>query len=116
LGPRTAAVIEPRGPWTFRGPAVVLADRWSGPAAEDLAISLSSMRRARVVGTGLAGRSAEVARISLKHSGIALQVSAETLSLLDGRPRSDFQPEIPAEGYFDATRNRDPMLDAGRRS
>jgi C-terminal processing protease CtpA/Prc len=89
--------VEPRGPWRYDGPLVVLVGRWTASMGEGMAMGLSGMKRATVVGTPMAGLRGAVFTERLKHSGIAFNYAAEKLFHVNGSPREAFVPDIWVE-------------------
>ena len=79
--------------------------------AEGFAMGLDGMQRAMVVGTRMAGLGAAIGRITLKESGIGVQISTEPVFHLDGSPREDFRPEVLVEPVA----GQDALLDEGVR-
>jgi carboxyl-terminal processing protease len=110
LGRPWAEPAKPRGS-IFRGPLVVLVDPWTASAAEGMAMGLSGLGRATVVGTRMAGLGAAVHSITLRHSGLRVQISTEPVLDVHHRPRSDFRPDL----LVDLAGPGDPILDAGIR-
>ncbi len=114
LSERWPNYVRARGPWTYTQPLVVLVNHWSESMAEGVAMGLDGMRRARVVGTRMAGMGAGVEHRELPNSGIVLQISAEPIYHVNGSPRSDFRPPVSVRlDTPDALRAKDPILDAG---
>jgi carboxyl-terminal processing protease len=114
LSERWPIYVRARGPWTYTAPLVVLVNHWSESMAEGVAIGLDGMKRARVVGTRMAGMGAGVEHRELPNSGIVLQVSAEPVYHVNGTPRSDFRPPVAVR--LDAPEfqgAKDPILDVG---
>lgn len=98
--------VEPRGPFTYEAPLVVLVGRWTASMGEGIAIGLDGMKRATVVGTPMAGLNGAVFDLTLSETGISLNFAAEKLFHLDGTPREDFQPRVLVK------LSRDPAKDA----
>ena len=106
--------VSPRGPWTYRAPAVALVGRWTASMGEGIAIGLDGMKRATVVGTRMAGLNGAVFDLELPNTGIRLNYAAEKLFHLDGTPREDFAPPVLVN--FTGKEARDPILEAGIRT
>ncbi len=114
LSERWPNTVRARGPWTYTQPLVVLVNHWSESMAEGVAMGLDGMRRARVVGTRMAGMGAGVEHRELPNSGIVLQISAEPIYHVNGVPRSDFRAPVAVQlDTPEALRAKDPILDAG---
>lgn len=86
--------VEPRGPFTYEAPVVVLVDRWSASMAEGFPMGMRGLGRARIVGTKMMGLGAAVLTIQLPVSGIALQYSAEPVYDSANKPRWELSPDI----------------------
>lgn len=110
LGKAWPEKAMPRGK-VFHGPLVILVDPWTASAAEGLAMGLSGLGRAKVVGTRMAGLGAAVHSITLRHSGLRVQISTEPIFDAQQRPRTAFQPDIAV----DLAQPGDPILEAGLR-
>jgi carboxyl-terminal processing protease len=112
LGARWPEFIDPRGPWTFTGKVVVAVNHWSESLAEGVAMALSGIGRARVVGTTMAGLGAGVRRFHLPASNLDVQYSAEPVYQLNGLSRSDFVPEVVVRMEDVSGSGADPVLAA----
>jgi len=110
LGPRWPEFVEPRGPWTYTQPVVVLVDPFSVSMAEGFAMALQGLGRARLVGTRLAGLGAAIGRVRLPHSRLSVQLSTEPVYTLDGRPRDALVPDVRLDPL--ASPSDDPWLAA----
>ena len=108
-------LVAPRGPFTYRGPIVVLVNRWTGSMGEGLAIGLHGLQRAVVVGTPMAGLLGAIRSFELPETGIPVRFPVERLFHVDGTPREDFVPDVLVDAsseQFDAL--ADPTLALGR--
>lgn len=94
LGPAWTEYVEPRGPFTFAAPVVVLCDRWSGSMAEGFPMGMRGLGRARIVGTPMMRLGAAVFPLRLDRTGIDLQYSAEPVYDVDDRPRWEMRPDV----------------------
>ena len=106
LGAKWVEYVDPRGPFTFDAPVVVLTDRWSASMAEGFPMGMKGIGRATVVGTPMMGLGAGVYEHTLTRTGVGLQFSAEPVFDIHDRPRSDFVPDI-------VTRDGEDILAAG---
>lgn len=86
--------VEPRGPFTYDGPVVVLVDHWSASMAEGFAMGMRGIGRARVVGTPMMGLGAAVFQVRLDRSGIQAQYSGEPVFDVQRRPRDAMRPDV----------------------
>ena len=106
LGAKWVEYVDPRGPFTYDAPVVVLTDRWSASMAEGFPTGMKGVGRATVVGTPMMGLGAGVYEHTLTRTGVGLQFSAEPVFDIHDRPRSDFVPDI-------VTRDGEDILAAG---
>lgn len=100
--------VEPRGPFTYTRPVVVLTNHWSGSMAEGFPMGMRGLGRATVVGTPMMGLGAAVFPITLDRTGLKAQYSAEPVYDVQDRPRWLMQPDIVVLDGAD-------ILAAGRR-
>ena len=94
LGKLSHETVEPRGPFTYTRPVVVLCDRWSASMAEGFPMGMRGIGRAIVVGTPMMGLGAAVFDVELERSKLAFQYSAEPVYDVHDRPRWKFQPDV----------------------
>jgi carboxyl-terminal processing protease len=78
----------------FRGPLVVLVDRWTAGESEALAAGLAAVASARLVGTRMAGMRGELDTVRLPHSGLSVRFPAEKTFTPDGTPRESLRPSV----------------------
>ncbi|MCK6105809.1 MULTISPECIES: S41 family peptidase [unclassified Brevundimonas] len=100
--------VEPRGPFTYTRPVVVLTNHWSGSMAEGFPMGMRGLGRATIVGTPMMGLGAAVFPITLDRTGLKAQYSAEPVYDMQNRPRWLMQPDIVVLDGAD-------ILAAGRR-
>jgi carboxyl-terminal processing protease len=114
LGPRWEEFVEPRGPFTYDGPVVVLVDRFSASMAEGFPMGMRGIGRAKIVGTPMAGLGAAIESFDLPRSGLTVQISAEPVYDAEGRPRWKLIPDVVVtlDGSPSAA-NDDAILAAG---
>lgn len=96
--------VQPRGPWEYVAPVVVLVGRWTGSMGEAMAIGLDGMHRAKVIGTPMAGLAGAVDDVTLPCSGISLGLPTARLLHLDGTPRERWVPPVLVD--FEAAKAR----------
>nr|WP_316627176.1 S41 family peptidase [uncultured Brevundimonas sp.] len=108
LGEFWTETVEPRGPFTYTRPVVVLTNHWSGSMAEGFPMGMRGLGRATVVGTPMMGLGAAVFPITLDRTGLKAQYSAEPVYDVNDRPRWLMQPDI-------AVLDGQDILTAGRR-
>ncbi|RYY95085.1 MAG: hypothetical protein EOO11_16585, partial [Chitinophagaceae bacterium] len=92
-------------------PVAVLVGPWTGSVGEGIAIGLDGLKRARIVGSPMAGLRGAIYSYTLPHTRIGFSFPAERLYHVDGTPREDFRRiriVAPAEG-------RDAVLESALR-
>ncbi len=92
LGEKWTEYVEPRGPFTFENPVVILCNHWSASMAEGFPMGMRAICGAKVMGTMMMGLGAAV--YSSKAGGMDFQYSAEPVYNIHGRPRNYFMPDI----------------------
>jgi len=113
LGKRWPEYVEPRGPWTYDRPVVVLIDRFSANAAEGFAMGMQGMGRARLVGTRMAGLGAAIDQITLPRSELGVQISSGPVFHVDGRACASIAPDVEVDVVARAGAG-DAILGAGQ--
>ena len=108
-------LVSPRGPFTYSAPLVVLVDHWTGSMGEGIAIGLDGARRARVVGTRMAGLLGAKAVEMLPHTGIRVSFPVEKLYHVNGTARESYRPTVEVDLLRAGEGMDDPILDAGLR-
>ena len=108
LGEFWTETVEPRGPFTYTRPVVVLTNHWSGSMAEGFPMGMRGLGRATVVGTPMMGLGAAVFTFRLDRKGIQGQYSAEPVYDVKDQPRWLMQPDVSVPDGED-------ILAAGRR-
>lgn len=94
LGPAWSEYVDPRGPFTYTRPVVVLTDRWSASLAEGFPMGLRAVAGATVVGRPGQGLGAAVFPLRLDRTGLQAQYSAEPVYDPADRPRWTLQPDV----------------------
>jgi carboxyl-terminal processing protease len=94
LGAPWTEYVDPRGPFTYTKPTVVLADHWSGSMAEGFPMGMRGIGRGRIVGTRMMGLGAAVFPIRLDRTGIQAQYSAEAVYDINDVPRWLLRPDV----------------------
>lgn len=94
LGPAWTEYVDPRGPFTYDRPVVILTDRWSGSMAEGFPMGMRGLGRATVVGTPMMGLGAAVFSLRLDRTGVQAQYSAEPVYDVHDQPRWLMRPDV----------------------
>jgi len=90
-------LVSPRGAFVYQRPVAVLVDHWTGSMGEGVAIGLSAVDSATIVGTPMAGLAGATYPMKLPRTGIGVNVPAERLYHVDGTPREAFRPNVPVD-------------------
>lgn len=97
LGAAWTETVDPRGPFTYSAPVVVLCDHWSASMAEGFPMGMRSVCDATMIGTPMMGLGAAVFRIRLDRTGIEAQYSAEPVYDVVGHPRWLLRPDVEVD-------------------
>ncbi|MCG3131745.1 MAG: hypothetical protein FLDDKLPJ_02550 [Phycisphaerae bacterium] len=112
LGPMLDRVVEPRGPWRFEAPVVVLIGQGTMSSAESFALMLAQAPQAMTLGDRTAGSSANPRRVD-PGLGITVNLPRWIDRLPDGRPLEPegIKPQVRVEAAPEAfTPQSDPVL------
>lgn len=108
------AVVSPRGPFTYDKPVLVLVNHWTGSMGEGIAIGLDALKRAKIVGTKMAGLNGAINRFETTNAKIPFSFPTEQLYHINGTPREAFIPgnfvELTNSQYKEID---DPILTEG---
>ena len=78
----------------FKGKVFVLVGHWTGSMGEGIAIGFDGMKRAKIIGTKMAGLIGAINGFSLTETKIGFQIPTERLYHINGTPRENFKPNI----------------------
>jgi carboxyl-terminal processing protease len=101
LGAAWTESVEPRGPFTYARPVVVLVDHWSASMAEGFPMGMRGIGRATIVGTPMMGLGAAVFAIRLDRTGVQAQYSAEPVYDVHGDARWTLKPDVSVKDGSD---------------
>jgi carboxyl-terminal processing protease len=91
----------------YKGSVYVLVGHWTGSMGEGMAIGLDGMKRAKIIGTKMAGLLGAISNFRMAETTIGFQFPTERLYHINGTPREDFLPGI-------LTRNIDETMQKAR--
>lgn len=78
----------------FKGKVYVLVGHWTGSMGEGIAIGFDGMKRAKIIGTKMAGLLGAISNFQMTETKIGYQFPTERLYQTSGKPREDFLPRI----------------------
>lgn len=78
---------------TYKRKLVVMVGHWTGSMGEGVAIGFDGMKRAKIVGTKMAGLLGAIYTFKAQNTNIGYQISAESMYHINGTPREDFLPQ-----------------------
>lgn len=78
----------------YNGNVYILVGRWTGSMGEGIAIGFDGMKRAKIIGTRMAGLIGAISNFQLTETKIGFQFPTERLYHINGTPRENFVPEI----------------------
>lgn len=78
----------------FKGKVYILVGHWTGSMGEGIAIGFDGMKRAKVIGTKMAGLLGAISNFQMTETKIGYQFPTERLYQTNGKPREDFLPKI----------------------
>jgi carboxyl-terminal processing protease len=84
-------IVSPRAP-VYSKPLVILVNHWTGSVAEGITIGFDALKRARIIGPGMAGLNGAIYSYTMPNSGIGFSFPVEKLLHMNGTPRENFKP------------------------
>jgi C-terminal processing protease CtpA/Prc len=90
----TLELVSPRR-LIYTKPMIVIVDYWTGSMAEGMAIGFDGMKRAKVMGTKMAGLLGEITTFETPELKIPFSFPTAQLQTVNGLPREDFEPFKP---------------------
>lgn len=78
----------------FKGKLFILVGHWTGSMGEGIAIGFDGMKRARVIGTKMAGLIGAIEGFVMSETQIGYQIPTERLYHINGSPRESYVPTI----------------------
>lgn len=81
----------------YKGNVYILVGRWTGSMGEGMAIGFDGMKRAKIIGTEMAGLIGAISNFQLTETEIGFQFPTERLYHINGTPRENFLPEIKTQ-------------------
>ncbi|WP_037320344.1 S41 family peptidase [Salegentibacter sp. Hel_I_6] len=81
----------------YKGKVYILVGHWTGSMGEGMAIGFDGMKRAKIIGTQMAGLLGAISNFQLSETKIGFQFPTERLYHINGTPREKFVPGILTE-------------------
>lgn len=78
----------------YKGNVYILVGRWTGSMGEGMAIGFDGMKRAKIIGTEMAGLIGAISNFQLTNTEIGFQFPTERLYHVNETARENFLPEI----------------------
>ena len=86
-------IVSPRGK-IYENPLVILVNRWTGSMGEGIAIGFDGMKRAKIIGTKMAGLNGGMGTFTLANTKIRYSLPTEKIFTINGQPREEFVPNV----------------------
>jgi C-terminal processing protease CtpA/Prc len=78
----------------FNGKVFVLVGHWTGSMGEGIAIGFDGLKRAKIIGTEMAGLLGAINGFIMSETKIGFQIPTERLYHINGTPREKYKPTI----------------------
>jgi C-terminal processing protease CtpA/Prc len=78
----------------FKGKVFVLVGHWTGSMGEGIAIGFDGIKRAKIIGTEMAGLLGAINGFMMSETQIGFQIPTERLYHINGTPREKYKPMI----------------------
>lgn len=85
-------IVSPRGAFAYGKQVVVLVDHWTGSMGEGIAIGFDALKKAKIVGTKMAGLNGAINGFQTAKTKIPYSFPTEQLYHINGTPREIFTP------------------------
>ncbi|GGG53546.1 S41 family peptidase [Epilithonimonas arachidiradicis] len=79
---------------TYNGKVYILVGHWTGSMGEGMAIGFDGMKKAKIIGTKMAGLLGAISNFQINETKIGFQFPTERLYHINGTPRENYVPEI----------------------
>ncbi len=87
-------IVSPREEKYYDKPLVLLVDHWTGSIAEGITIAFDGMKRAKIIGTKMAGLNGAGQTFEMPDSKIKFTFPVERLYHINGLSRENFLPSM----------------------
>ncbi len=87
-------IVSPRENKYYDKPVVLLVDHWTGSIAEGITIAFDGIKRAKIIGTKMAGLNGAGETFEMPNSKIRFTFPVERLYHINGLPRENYIPPI----------------------
>jgi len=81
----------------YKGNVYIMVGHWTGSMGEGMAIGFDGLKRAKIIGTGMAKLIGAVEGFTMPETNIGFQIPTERLYHINGIPRENFIPTIPTK-------------------
>lgn len=78
----------------FEGKVFILVGHWTGSMGEGIAIGFDGLKRAKIIGTEMAGLLGAINGFMMSETKIGFQIPTERLYHINGTPREKYKPTI----------------------
>lgn len=78
----------------FKGKVFVVVGHWTGSMGEGIAIGFDGIKRAKIIGTEMAGLLGAINGFTMSETNIGFQIPTERLYHINGMPREKYKPTI----------------------
>jgi C-terminal processing protease CtpA/Prc len=78
----------------FKGNVFILVGHWTGSMGEGITIGFDGMKRAKIIGTEMAGLLGAINGFMMSETKIGFQIPTERLYHINGTPRENYKPSI----------------------
>lgn len=93
----------------FKGKVFVLVGRWTGSMGEGIAIGFDGLKRAKTIGTEMAGLLGAIDGFTMSETKIGFQIPTERLYHIDGTPREKYKPTILTQNIEETLKKMDEI-------
>ncbi len=86
----------------YKGKLYIIVGHWTGSMGEGIAVGFDGLKRAKIIGTKMAGLLGGINSFKMSETNIGFQIPTERIYHIDGTPRENYSPTILTKNIDEA--------------
>lgn len=78
----------------YKGKLYIIVGHWTGSMGEGIAVGFDGLKRAKIIGTKMAGLSGAISSFKMSETNIGFQIPTERIYHINGTPRENYRSTI----------------------
>ncbi len=87
----------------YKGKVYVIVGHWTGSMGEGIAVGFDGLKRAKIIGTKMAGLLGAINGFKMSETNIGFQIPTERIYHIKGTPREKYKPKILTKNIDETT-------------